>query len=317
MNAKGSNSVGHTKSQYSWVKENISFFFMRLNGLRNKEHELKIHLEEINAYAKSYLQVTGQNLADANILEIGFGARPNRLIMLTSLGYRARGIDLDRPILKGSVTEFLEVFKKNGFIRFVKSVIRHALFDVHERRVLRRVIKSSGGNFKVDESKFLVGDASNFEFPPGSLDFIYSEDVFEHIPLSALHTLCKNLSASMSENGLALISPAVYSGIAGGHLVEWYPHTLDSRVLRCSEPWEHLRKRRYHADCFLNELRVHEFEDIFKQYFNVVDIQSINHGMGAQYLTDELREELSDYETVELLSHKWTFVLRSKSMSNV
>lgn len=316
MSTKRSNSVGNIGGLFPWFKENLSFFFMRLKGLRNKERELFDLLKEIDGYANSYKLITGRKLTEASILEIGYGARPNRLIALNSLGYAARGIDLDKPILKGSLAEFVQVYRKNGIKRFFKSLIRHVLFDNHERRLLDRVLQRRGGKLNIDESKFLVGDASIFKFPPGSIDFIYSEDVFEHIPPDAIHAVCRNLSNAISTDGLALISPAVHTGIAGGHLVEWYAHTLYSNIERDSEPWEHLRKRQYHADCYLNELRVHDFEEIFKNYFDIVEVLSIDPGLGKEYLTNQIREELTAYSEAELLSNKWTFVLRKKSVSN-
>jgi hypothetical protein len=316
MTTGRSNSVGNIGSLYYWLKENLTFFFMRVNGLKNKNSQFTSLLNEIDSYTNRYKLATGLNLKEATILEIGYGARPNRLIALNSLGYAASGIDLDRPILKGTLAEFVQVYKRNGWKRFFKSLVRHALFDKHERRSLGRILKSRGCKLKLDESKFLVGDACIFEFPPESVDFIYSEDVFEHIPLDAIHTLSRNLSHALSPNGLALISPAVYTGIAGGHLVEWYPHTLESTMARDSEPWEHLRKRRYRADCYLNELLVQDYEDIFKKYFDIIEVLSIDSGLGKQHLTNEIKKELSAYSEAELLSHKWTFVLRKKGVGH-
>ena len=314
MNPQRSNSVGHIGNMFSWFKENASFFCMRLQGLKNKESELLGLLSEIDDYAKKYNAVTGGDLSEASILEIGYGARPNRLIALMSLGYAAKGIDLDKPLLKGRMAEFVQVYRRNGAKRFLKSLIRHTLFDKHERRSLQKVLKSRGCNLNIDESKFLVGDARSFQFPSGSIDFIYSEDVFEHIPPDAIHAICGNLSHAISSAGLALVSPAVHTGIAGGHLVEWYPHTLDLNNSRDSEPWEHLRKRRYHAGCYLNELRVHEFKKIFEMYFDVIEVLSIESGLGRRWLTSQIRQELAAYSEAELLSNKWTFVLRKKSV---
>ena len=312
MAAKNSNSVGNVGGLIPWLKENFSFFVMRVRGLRNKHNELIGVLNEIDRYEDVYQRITGCSLISAGILEIGYGARPNRLIALMSLGYAARGIDLDGPILKGRLTEFVRVYNVNGFTRLVKTLIRHVLFDSHERRCLRRILRARGNDLAIDESRFLVGDARTFLLCGESIDFIYSEDVFEHIPADAIHTVCQNLRTALSANGVALISPSVHTGIAGGHLVEWYPHTLESKITRKSEPWEHLRKRRYHADCYLNELRVHDFKDIFENYFDVVNITSIHPGLGKEFLTPQIREELSAYSEAELLSDKWTFVLRKK-----
>jgi hypothetical protein len=315
VNKKISNSVGNIRGLFPWFAENVSFLLMRLKGLKSKETELACLLKEIDVYAEHYNAITGRNLADANILEIGYGARPNRLLALISLGYDVKGIDLDKPILKPSIAEYLKNYQKNGFKRVFKSLARSLLFDSHERAALDRVLQGRGARLNLDESRFLVGDASTFKFHANSIDFIYSEDVFEHISPDAIHALCKNLNEAMSFDGLALISPSIYSGIAGGHLVEWYPHTLKKNSERQSEPWEHLRKRRFVADCYLNELRVSDFESIFMEYFQLIDVINRNSGLGREYLTKEIKDELSQFSEKELLSNKWTFVLRKKCAS--
>lgn len=308
-----SNSVGNIRGILPWINENVTFFFMRLRGLKSSESGMFAILREIDDYSKTYYEKTGQNLFHARILEIGYGARPNRLLAMISLGYNARGIDLDKPIIKFGFREFLESFEKNGFKRALKSFVRCLIFDGSERRALDRVLKKRGVRLLYDEARFLVGDASTFEFQVSSIDFIYSEDVFEHIPPASVSALSKNLSHALSITGLALISPSIYSGIGGGHLVEWYPHTLDSDKQRTTEPWEHLRKRRLVADCYLNELRVCDFEKIFREYFVVKEIVSRDAELGINYLTSEIRNELSEFSEAELLSGKWTFELRKLS----
>jgi len=311
-----SNSVGHIRGLVPWFLENASFLLLRLKGLKSKKPELEALLKEIDVYAARYKAITGRNLSDAKVLEIGYGARPNRMLALISLGYDVKGIDLDKPILKLNLSEYLKVYKKNGFKRVIKSLARGLLFDSHERAALDKVLQGRGCKLDFDESRFLVGDASTFKFQLNSIDFIYSEDVFEHIPPDAIRALCKNLSDAMSFDGLALISPAIYSGISGGHLVEWYPHTLNKDSARQSEPWEHLRKRRYVADCYLNELRVSDFEAIFKEYFQLIDIFNQDVELGKKYLTKDIKDELYYFSEEELLSNKWTFVLRKKLPAN-
>lgn len=309
-----SNSVGNIKGFFPWLSENATFFLMRLKGLKNSEASMDAILNEVDEYAQSYHAATGRNLLDARILEIGYGARPNRLLAMISLGYNAKGIDLDRPILKFGIREFLSSFKSNGIKRALKSFVRGMVFDGNERRALDRALKRRGSKLICNETRFLVGDASLFEFPAASVDFIYSEDVFEHIPPTSVNALSKNLSHALSMDGLAHISPSIYAGIGGGHLVDWYPHTLGSNKQRETEPWEHLRKRRLVADCYLNELRVHDFENIFKEYFDIVGVVSRDAGRGTSYLTPEIRNELSEFSEAELLSDKWTFALRKKTV---
>jgi hypothetical protein len=311
--SRTSNSVGNIQGFFPWLSENTSFFIMRLRGLKNSEAGMDAILNEIDEYAQRYQAATGRSLADARILEIGYGARPNRLLAMISLGYNANGIDLDKPILRFGIGDFISSFRSNGIKRALKSFIRSLVFDRNERRALDRSLRKRGSKLICDETRFLVGDASTFAFQADSLDFIYSEDVFEHIPPTAVNELSRNLSHALSLDGLALISPSIYTGIGGGHLVEWYPHTLNGKKQRQTEPWEHLRKRRLVADCYLNELRVHEFENIFKVYFDLVNVVSRDAGLGASYLTSEIRSELSEFSEAELLSDKWLFALRKKA----
>jgi hypothetical protein len=307
-----SNSIGRIDGYFDWLKENLAFFFMRLRGIKNKKNELLGILDEIKIYKSKYESITKKNFSQASILEIGYGARPNRLLSLISLGYDAVGIDLDQPILKGEFSELFKIYHKNGLKRFVKSFLRHLIFDNHERRALEFVLNGQGVGLKIDKERFLVGDAGLFSFRPNSFDFIFSEDVFEHLTIQQIESLCINLGHALTDNGLVLISPCLYPGISGGHLVEWYPHTLKQNINRLSEPWEHLRKRRYHADCYLNELRVKDYFLILGKYFIIVDVINNSPGIGADYLTPDIRKELNNFDYDELLSDKWTFVCRKK-----
>ena len=53
------------------------------------------------------------------------------------------------------------------------------------------------------------------------IDLVCSEDVFEHIRLSSLERLVPRMAAWLAPHGIALIRPNVFTGITGGHLVEW------------------------------------------------------------------------------------------------
>jgi hypothetical protein len=311
MSAK-SNSVGQLTT-LARLSENVSFFRIQLATWKKKEAAHQIILREIDEYRRQYESVTGLNFSDARIFEIGYGARPIRLFALTSLGLDARGIDLDKPNLTGVFGDIWQVYRTNGFWRFAKTLVRGVLFDKHERSTLDNVLKERGARLNIDSSRFLVGDAGSFRFEPESVDFVYSEEVFQEIPRDSLEKLCRNLSGALSKNGMALITPEVYSGISGGNLVEWYPDSLPQKIKRKTDPWEHLRKRRARADCYLNELRVRDFTEIFSEYFEIASIINRDPDRGRGFLTDEIRAELADYSEEELLSGRWMFVLRKKN----
>lgn len=307
-----SHSVGRIGHPGRWLWENLQFLRMRLDGLAGKEAELADLLAELDGYRETYERLSGRRFADARIFEVGYGARPLRLLALVSLGLDARGMDLDAPALERSAAELLRTLRTNGFARFLKSAVRTLAFDGHERRALQRVLRARGASLRIEPQRFLVGDIAHAALPPGSVDFLYSEDVFEHIPGEALEGVCAGIARALAPGGVALIAPAVHTGIAGGHLVEWYPCTLDRPLARRSEPWEHLRRRRYAADCALNEWRVSQFRSLFERHFAIEQVDNLQPGLGRRFLTPALRAELADYGEDELLSHKWRFVLRRK-----
>lgn len=310
--SRATNSVGQIGSSLEWTRENLQFLRMRLAGLRSKEAALDTVLLELDGYRALYERTTGRRFRDARIFEIGYGARPLRLMALISLGHDARGIDLDAPMLQRSASDLWRVLRTNGPARFLKSSVRSLVFDAHERRTLARVLARRGAALRIERDRFLVGDVATASLPAGSVDFLYSEDVFEHIPRESLPAVCEGIARALAPGGVAVISPAVFTGISGGHLVEWYPHTFDKEVDRRSEAWEHLRKRRFVADCFLNELRVDEFRQLFERHFSVDAVDSLDAGRGRQFLTPEIRAELSAYDETELLADKWRFVLRKR-----
>lgn len=309
---KSSNSVGHIGSVFEWGWENLQFLRMRLQGLQSKEADVAKLVAELDGYRSIFETSTGLPFHQASIFEVGYGARPLRLLALISMGLNARGIDLDAPMLRASLSELLRILRTNGWQRFVKSTVRALVFDAHERHALNRVLVRRGARLRVQAERFLVGDVSDVSLPPTSIDFIYSEDVFEHIPREALEGVCANLAQALTPQGLALISPAVFTGISGGHLVEWYPHKLKTDMDRRSDAWEHLRQRRFTADCFLNEMRLHEYQQLLERHFTVVAVHNLQAGYGRSFLTEDVQEELSDYSLDELLGDKWRFVLRKK-----
>jgi hypothetical protein len=74
------------------------------------------------------------------VLGIGFGARPWRFIWLINLVADAIGFDLEYPALHGWPNEFLNILRKNGIERCLKTLVRFFLFDPTERRESKRLI---------------------------------------------------------------------------------------------------------------------------------------------------------------------------------
>ena len=258
-------------------------------------------------------------LRESRVLEIGFGARPHRLVWLYNLAVDVRGVDLDKPLLKLSANSLYEILRHNGAERALKSITRYCISDKQQWRHMASEVGSRGQRFSIPEERLIVADAATEDFwsQVGHMDFIYSEDVFEHIPQENLNILLEGMAKSLRPNGLALIRPMVFTGICGGHHLEWYPHTLDQQRVRRTEPWEHLRRKRFPADTYLNRLTRREYVELFEKYFRILENKTMNPRRGEQFMTYEIRRELSYFDDDELFSNSVRFILEPKQAGMV
>ena len=252
-------------------------------------------------------------LVNARMLEIGFGARPYRMLALLAMGIDVQGVDIEVPILEGRLREYIHAYEVNGFERMAKSIVRRALFDGAERRAFIRELEGRSLQVRFDRSRFRVADAAQLDIPLHSLDLIVSEDVFEHIPSDSLRVLAKKMRKWLQPGGLALIRPNVFPGITGGHLVEWSRASFErGRLKRRSEPWEHLRKKRFRPNTFLNELTRREYRELFRASgFNILEERVKRPELGAEYLTPDVEVKLERWGHDELLSNQVLFVFAS------
>ena len=104
----------------------------------------------------------------------------------------------------------------------------------------------------------------------------------------------------------------IYSGISGGHQLEWYPHTIGKTMKRETEPWEHLRRDRHPANTYLNKLRRQEYRTLFEKHFEILEEREKQPDMGRDLMTPAIRDELSDYPDDELFSNNVLFVLKPR-----
>lgn len=256
----------------------------------------------------------GKRLANARALEIGFGQRPFRLFWLIALGHDVEGIDIDRPVLFGGLREFVATYRHNGLERAAKSLVRYFLFDRRKWRAFGQLVeRHTGKPFRMPVERLFAGDAGDSALWTRlgkKYDLIYSEDVFEHIPEKDLDAVVQLMAAQLGENGIAVISPMIFTGIAGGHSLEWYPHEAEREFKRRSEPWEHLRGDRFPADTFLNRVPRAAYRAIFARSFDIVEETVLMPELGRRFLTSAVRRELADYTDDELFSNKVRFVLR-------
>ena len=297
----------------SKLKEAFTFIAWRFSGGSLQGDTFAPLLSQLEDYRAVYENLTRKSLNSARIFEIGYGQRPLRLVALISMGLDASGIDLDMPMLNFSLSRLYAISKKNGLERALKTGVRSVLFDSKERAALNKSLQVRGYELKIDLPRFLVGNAASFTPDDGATDLIYSEDVFEHIPQDQLKILVEHLATRLSPQGLALIRPNIFTGITGSHLLEWYAGQVDKEFPRSSEPWEHLRKRRFTANTYLNEMTRADYRSLFSTCFDILEERVQFPDLGRKWLTPELREELADWSDEEIFSNRVLFVLRRKS----
>lgn len=299
------------------LREGMDLVFMHLRG----SHGIDIPGLDacLDEYKKILSRLRRPTLQESTVLEIGFGARPYRLVWLYNSGVQVWGVDLDKPLLHVSPNSLLAVMRQNGAERAIKSVIRYCMSDARQWNKLATEVGRRGRNFRIPEERLAVADAASTAFwaKAGKFDFIYSEDVFEHVPAKDLRTLVRHMADALIPNGLALIRPMVFTGICGGHHLEWYPHTLNQQMSRRTEPWEHLRRDRFPANTFLNRLCRKDYYDLFAEHFRILEEHVMKPGLGAEFMTDQIRTELSEYGDYELFSNSVRFVLEPKHAGTV
>lgn len=264
---------------------------------------------EIEEYRQLLDFYCSKPLDAATVFEIGFGQRPDRLMAFISFGINAQGVDIETPLLRGTPSEVLAMLRTNGCERTLKSLLRYVLFDLQHRRRLKHELAKRGGSHILDSNRFLTCDAARLLLPEHSLDLIVSHDVFEHIDIGSIPALIGRLACWLKPDGLALITPNVFTGIQGGHLTDWF--SLDQTKKRRAEPWEHLRKRRFEANAYLNELSLARYRELFSAYFEILEERVKQPNLGIEFFSASVAEELKAYSAEELFSNQVLFVLKA------
>lgn len=270
-------------------------------------------LEELAELPALYEKLSGQPAHRARIFEIGYGARPVRLIALHSMGFDVTGIDLDVPMLQWSTSRLLQILRTNGVERALKTAVRNLFFDRREQKALASVLARRGYSLRMDPSRLLVGDAARFPFQPHQFDFLYSFDVFEHIPRPDLETLTAHLAHALAPGGIALIAPQIYTGICGGHLPEWSNYMATQSTPRSTRPWEHLHPSPLLANVYLNRLTRADYRAIFSAHFQIIEEIDRMPNRGRHWLTPQLRRQLAAWTDEDLFSNVIWFVLKKSN----
>jgi hypothetical protein len=288
---------------------NLIVGMIRRRSLARPWEDFFRDLAEYERHLKRYSDL---GILNAKVLEVGTGPVPYRLAAMVGMGIDAVGVDLDGPIISGLPHEFWTIFLKNGPERAIKSLVRFFLVDRRERKLYRAEIARRGGRFGIPRDRVYIQNASSLSLKFQSLDLVVSESVFEHMtPTDIEHTI-NRMRDWLRVKGLALIRINVFTGISGGHLPEWQPHKVNWEISRRSEPWEHLRKRRFLPDVYLNRLSMAMYRQIFDSCFEILEEVESTPDLGRHYLTSDVRNQLGGYSDEDLFSNVVLFVMRPK-----
>jgi len=190
------------------------------------------------------------------------------------------------------------------------------VFDRIEYRALADYLsRHHGKKLRFDPTALVTGDLSRLEpwrSAGATFDFVYSEDVFEHIPRDLLPNVVSLMARSMSDRSLAVITPMIFTGISGGHDIDWYPHRVDVEDVSRTPAWGHLTGEAFLGDTHLNRLTRKEFRDLFMTEFDIVQEEETRPDLGRRHLTAERRQALAAFDEQELFSNTVRFVLCKK-----
>ncbi len=307
-----SSSSGQAVSTFTHFKEAVTHVKYALDRRSQSPEQLFACFEEdYEQYKYLYSKYTDEDINSARIVEIGFGARPYRLATLCAKNLNVVGIDLDAPILDGSLKEIIFTARNNGFERALKSITRHYLTDRIEQKKFKTYHHLHGAF--LEKERLLVGSASSGDIweQLGEVNLITSVDVVEHFSVDALNDLIQLMAEHISDNGLALICPTVFTGITGGHILEWYRANVADKNKK-SEPWEHLRQNRVEVNSYLNHLTLSEYRDLFSENFEILEEIVKWPDLGREWYTNEVKKDLAGWPEEELFSNQVIFVMRKR-----
>jgi SAM-dependent methyltransferase len=215
------------------------------------------------------------------VLDLGNGHLRPQYALLKAAGYRVYGIDLaNRP--QRSLT--------NAAYIFARALYRWKL-DLPITDVDRALV---------------CADASDLPFPDNAFELVTSVAAFEH--LLDVPAVVDELRRVLRPGGLVYACIHPFTCLSGGHNVRISEVPLRS-LPRGVDPWDHLRKRRLAFHVPLNEWRQDQYLQLFAQHFAILKHYCATRE-GEEFLTPEIRAELSAYSRDELTCAAYVIVAR-------
>jgi len=280
---------------------------LRKNSRTNREFALHDYHNVFREVREVLEQYVPKEIEEVRMLEIGCGRRFGITLLFHSLGAEATGIDIDFVDPSFSLSGFLSLWKKSGFVRSAKLLFRRFLFDrTYYQTIERELEKEFGCRLRKDNIDVRRMSACSLELPGNHFDYVFSNAVFEHI--RDIDKASREVSRVLIPGGIAFISIHLFPSLSGAHNMEW--RRPDEKPSTSVPPWDHLRQNLFPTDIFLNRLREKDYLPVFQSRFSIIDLQSRYEG--ERFLTDEIRRELPDFSEEELLKRSIKVVMKKR-----
>lgn len=239
------------------------------------------------------------------VLDVGCGKSYWLTLLLASAGANATGIDTEVVQPGRHLGKYLDIARRNGAERALRTFIWEFMFA---RPYYDRLARESPFPLRFDMVDARPTGGAAMDFPDDTFDLVVSHEVFEHI--RDVPAVLADLHRVMKPGARTYIYVHNYTSLSGGHHIAWkHPDTAPSKVV---PPWDHLRERRYpDIPSWLNGLRERDYRAAFEERFDVLDWFPLGEE-GRALLTPALREELNAYSEEELLKKGFVVVATPK-----
>jgi len=241
------------------------------------------------------------DLSAAALLDVGCGNQYPYALLAYQVCSFACGLD---PFpLRHQSLDWRSAFRSEGLSY---NAFRQFARGAYTRRLFYRHLAWAGG---LEISRWGVplvrADASAMPFAAESFDVVVSRAAFEH--MEDVGGAVREIARVLRPGGLAHITIHPFSALSGGHEKEFW----GARSHRPAQPWAHLRDKSWTPPFYLNGLRHRDYMQSFERELSIVDCV-VESEEGAEYLTPEIRADLSEFTHRELVTKLLTIVARRR-----
>jgi SAM-dependent methyltransferase len=282
-----------------------------LKHTQNVAQNVHNMLEEARQHSAKMESLLGASISELRMLDIGPGQHLVQLAYFSAENEVA-GIDLDVVIEQMNLSGFVQMVRRNGWMRSVKTAVRKiARID----NKVRAELMSQLGIRAMPELRVLQMDASKLTFPDNYFDVVYSRGAFEHI--SDPGAVISEIRRALKPGGVMFVSLHLFTADTGCH---------DTRIFinrRGDLPfWAHLRPEYEHdvrSNSYLNRLRLADWVNVFQSEMPGCEVAATMDAPDT--LRDELRSlrlqgQLADYSDEELLTAAVEATWRKPALSD-